>query len=725
MKRQNFYSLALRASAVALLMGGVGLTANAQDLVNETAGKIQNTGTIKFKNNGAKFTNNATVSNHTMDDGTVEFNGASAVYDGSQALGSNATTNRFPGLVRWNGTGAQDLNAIAAGSEYYTDLELASAGAKSVPDAVYVGGTYNVVAATGDRTYAGTFYYDGAAQRIFPEVGASGTTNQYNNLNLQGTGLKSLNQGDNIALKGTLENVAGAPLTIGGQLTIGTTATMADVVTIDSANVAALTTSGTGLATFNANLNLEQGNFNVEAGGATISTGATLAVANDAEAKLNVAAASDLTITGTFTNAFAAATNLNFNATSNTIYNGATSQAIVATVGTNPYGNLTTANSGKTVAGTSDNDIYVAGDLGVNGGDLDVLTGDHELFMTDGGASYGAGGYEVRGKMTRDGSFTDNTTLLASATAYTYNNPKTIVQFASGTMPESFSIDARAGTAPFAYDNTTDINRKIVTSYTGASTDWSASIQAGYKSSDIPGTWLPTTTEATLRYMESDNDGAPVIEKLATGQTYTREQAGPDFNSITLAGIMPTTDAIDGNSDKFIKSGNDLLLRGGPTIFYAVSSGRWSNPGTWDEGEQPGATDIAVINGYTVHAGFAGRSDGGVAAGQNAEQHPDNLAAGIYIGGMGSTPTQAGSGLIFAEVDAQASRVAAFSMNALGTITNKAGSGAAAIADLENVEVADTDPLEGLIIYAGSALQTNNLVNEGRTANGGELEIGD
>lgn len=81
------------------------------------------------------------------------------------------------------------------------------------------------------------------------------------------------------------------------------------------------------------------------------------------------------------------------------------------------------------------------------------------------------------------------------------------------------------------------------------------------------------------------------------------------MGSIYLRGIVQDGDGTAQTGQLAeIAQGGVLFLRGGPAIYITVNSGRWSNPDTWDEGEQPGPDDMAVVR-HTVHAGYVRQND--------------------------------------------------------------------------------------------------------------------
>jgi hypothetical protein len=157
------------------------------NLVNTLNGVINNTSTgkIRFTSNTGQFRNAQPDITKITNNGWFIFEGTDNLFtdgtgnpNGSPALGV-ACNFRVPGNMRYTASaGTQNVQA-----RYYTNLEMDGASEKAIPDAVYVSGTYNVVAASGNRTYSGTFYYDGTGdQTIFAETEPSGSVNRYNNL---------------------------------------------------------------------------------------------------------------------------------------------------------------------------------------------------------------------------------------------------------------------------------------------------------------------------------------------------------------------------------------------------------------------------------------------------------------------------------------------------------------------------------------------------------------
>lgn len=599
-------------------------------LINQSSGQINNQGTIRFTHNTGEFRNgNATIAQIT-NAGWFEFRGTDNKFtdlasnpNGTTALGS-ACDFRVPGNMRYFApSGSQNVQA-----RYYTNLEMAGPGTKAIPDAVYVAGTYNVVGGSGDRTYSGTFYYDGTGdQTIFPETAVSGSVNRYNNLAIMtgsgacagGSSTKTIPDNSTIALLGNFSSAPNTTLLLEGQLFAADVIAQGPITINDptpGTTFAELRTTGT--ASYAANVTVTAGQFHVQGGTATVQSGATLSLANSANAQLQLDNGTTLDIAGVLQNNYPARTNWTFDAGSTLRFtNTAAGQTIPYTVASNPYGNVYT--SGGTKSTENGGDVYVAGNLTVESDNITVASG-RTWIMTSTTATVtysGAGANsEIVGAMQR---------AIGGAGAYTFNNAQTVVTFTAGTLPSTMTITDLPGTNPNNYDNTRDVQRKVTVSWAG-SNDWTATFRVGYKESDIPGTWGAGVSQSNLRFYESPAAGTP--EKVSTGNAYNRlAAAGGNLGYIELAGIQGTATAVP-NGFGYIASGNDLLLRGGPSIFYAVSHGRWSNPGTWDEGVEPSPTDEVVIDGFTVHAGYVRTIDNYAVA----EANPTQLAARITIG---------------------------------------------------------------------------------------------
>jgi hypothetical protein len=690
------------------------------NLVNTSTGVINNatsTARIRFTSNTGQFRNEQPDITKITNNGWFIFEGTDNLFtdgtgnaSGSTALGV-ACNFRVPGNMRYTASsGIQNVQA-----RYYTNLEMDGPSAKAIPDAVYVSGTYNVTAASGNRTYSGTFYYDGTGnQTIFAETSASGPNNIYNNLEIRtgsgacaaGTSTKTIADDQTISLLGNFSSAAGTTLLLQGQL-FAVNVTANGPITINDptpgTTLAELRTTGT--ATYADNVTVTAGLFNVAGGTATVQSTSTLSLANSTDAKLQLDAGATLDIAGVLQNNLPARTNWTFDLTSTIRFTStADGQTIPYTVETNPYGNVHT--SGGTKSTESGGDVVMAGNLTVESDNITVASTRvwnmtstlPTVTVTYSGAGANS---EIVGKMQRK---------ISGAGPYIFNNAQTQVTFTDGTPPTTMTLAVLPQTNPNNYDNTKDVQRKVTVSWDG-SNNWKATFRVGYKESDIPsGTWNPSVSQSNLRFYESPTAGTP--EKVSTGNAYTRSPAaGANLGYIQLAGIQGTAAAVP-NGFRYITSGNDLLLRGGPSVFYAIRSGRWSNPNTWDEGVEPSPSDEVVIDGFTVHAGYVRETDNYT----GAEEYPERLAAKITIGDRDN------SALLFGSPINDRPKTFSLNMAAAGELINNRF-GTATITDGE--PDTSNSPIDaGLVVYNGITLQAKSLRNNGTLFNFGEIEVG-
>jgi len=697
--------------------GTLNINAN---LVNTATGVINNTstGNIRFTSNTGQFRNAQSNIANITNNGWFIFRGTNNQFtdgtgnaSGSTALGV-ACNFRVPGNMRYTASaGTQNVQA-----RYYTNLEMDGPSAKAIPDAVYVSGTYNVTAASGNRTYSGTFYYDGTGpQTIFAETATSGSVNRYNNLAIMtgsgacaaGTSTKTIADNQTISLMGDFSSAAGTTLLLEGQL-FAVNATANGPITINDptpgTTLAELRTTGT--ATYAANVTVTAGLFNVAGGTATVQSTSTLSLANSTNANLQLGAGTTLDIAGELQNNLPARTNWTFDATSTIRFTStAAGQTIPYTVASNPYGNVYT--SGGTKSTESGGDVVMAGNLTVESDDITVAS-TRVWNMTTASATVtysGAGANsEIVGQMQR---------TISGTGSYTFNNAETRVNFTAGTLPTTMTLAVFPQTNPNNYDNTRDVQRKVTVSW-GGSNNWTATFRVGYKTSDIPGTWDASVSQSNLRFYESPTAGTP--EKVSTGNAYNRSAAsGANLGYIELAGIQGTATAVP-NGFGYITSGNDLLLRGGPSVFYAIAHGRWSNPATWDEGVEPSPSDEVVIDGFTVHAGYVRTIDNYAVD----EAYPTQLAARITIG---SSPNSA---LLFGSTSGPRT----FSLNVGAGVPGEIINNRVGTATITS-GTPDTgnSPIDaGLVVYTTSGneitLQARSLQNNGTLFNFGEIEVG-
>ncbi len=713
MRRWFFLTLSILVG----LSSAIGLF--AQSLINNGHVCNNSTGIIRFVSGSSNFENNGTDNTGgftygVKNEGVLEFTNTTtgSYFTGTEALGSDAA-HRVPGEVRYAATIATTANQKVQGA-YYTHLTLRGNAGKQVEDGVYVFGTYTVEGSSGNRTYNGTFHYDGdgslGAQRIFPENGASAGTNRYNNLDLLDNAVKQINAGDQVILDGALTH-SGGMLYIQGELDLGTTAQSNAPVGLDDAN--AILKTGSGLATYSGGVTVTNGTLQSDAGAGKvlIPNGASLTLGNSADAKVSFAGGTILEIAGTFTNNYAAATNLLFDCGSTVIYSAsAAGQTIVPTVETNPYGNLIATSANKNAGG----DIYLCGELTLNNADINM--GSNTLTMLDvsKAANFVGGLEEVIGAMQRKANATYGT--FAQGTPYVFNNAHTKLTFTAGTFDNDdiFGFNVQPGTNPNQYDATKDINRKVTWNYSNTGTDWIATLEVAYLDAELP----PGADESTVRFYEASTTD---VEKMSTGQAYDRTGTTATLSYISLPGFKPTTASVDGTPDTYFASGNDVLLRTGPAIIYAVQNGRWSNPNTWDEGTEPTPADQVVIDGYTVWVGFARPS---VDPYPGDETYPTQLASQVRIG---SSPNSA---LVFGPpedpwTNGPKPTYYAFTSGTNIIIDNNSVSACynTSSADFSTF-VGNSATLNGLVVFEGATVKTTTITNNGLISNGGVIEVG-
>lgn len=232
----------------------VGCTVGGVSIQNQAAGTIANdaTGVIKFTGDNPVFAN-TNVGNVT-NNGTIQFDGLITA-DVMTGLGTNATTDRVGGIVLYNGLVVADDNQRIQGNVYYTNLTLAGAGLKTFNDTevnYYVSAGYT--ASGGTRTYGNSiFHYDGTGpQTIFAETATdfTGTVNYYNNLQLDGTGTKTILTGTSILVSTILGDASTAAVTMAEAskfiLKNGINADIAGAITGTGATIQLLGTGTTG-----------------------------------------------------------------------------------------------------------------------------------------------------------------------------------------------------------------------------------------------------------------------------------------------------------------------------------------------------------------------------------------------------------------------------------------------------------------------------------------------
>lgn len=587
----------------------------SQNLVNQSTGSIHiyAGGQVVLHDDAGEFQNGQANIANIVNEGKIVFKGTTNVFtdltsdpDGATALGSTDAL-RVPGDVEYSGAAnTQDVQA----SRYFTNLIIDNTGGTiTFPAAsnTWLSGTYTKTNGTTDFS-DNTFYFDG-------DTGEDQTldfTESFNNLVFSQAGVKTIDPAGVVTVGGTFDIAATATdiTTINGVLNLG-----AGIGTIDAAagevvlnNAAARLNLGAGKVTFNntAGLTLTAGEVNVDNGG----TGAELEIADGVVFNvsavggiLNVTGDNTLRLIGDLTTDVLVGDRANFNfaCSSFEIYESANAQEVMAVDDSHPYGNLQVLNSTKSL----ENSIYLCSDLTVTDATLDAYgAGDNYKITLQGGTlgdtpnniTFGSDADEIRGLISRAHDF-------ATATPYTYNNNNTIITFSTinASSLTNFDVSSVSGVDPMNYDAVTGIHRQILLDYNGAADIvWTTSI--GFRESEKPVT--NTYPVSSVRFYEGD-PGIISVEKMSTGFAYTRTTgAAPDFlHLVSLPGFHSTSDGIDNIADNLFLANDELDITFGPSVFISIADGRWSNPGTWDEGAQPGPDDEVIIRS-TVHVGY-------------------------------------------------------------------------------------------------------------------------
>ncbi|MEN6510606.1 MAG: hypothetical protein ABFD00_02095 [Chloroherpetonaceae bacterium] len=574
------------------------------------------------------FTNN-TGGTYTADcQAVVRIKSNTGSFNGTAQLGT-ATTSPIQGTVDWaSTTGGQAVQAL-----HYTNLFL-SGGTKTIPDGVFVGGSgcptplpgYTALTGgvgyyttSGDRTYTGTFHYEGtAAQTIYAENGGSTGLNRYNNLDLSGSA-KSTTAAT--TLDGLLAVQSTATLTTNAAFTVGTGAsTAAGNITVTAGN---FQTTGTGTATFTMNggniFNVTGGTLSLNSTGNFTENG-TLAVG--ASGSLAMGLNSYLDIAGTFTNADVEHDNMTFDATSTVAYTGSSDQTLQFTNDNtiNNYGNLAFSGTGTK---TANGDVHTRSDVSVAGGPIvmgtDCVNG-FSLFTDGTGGnkiSYSSANNDqyIQGKVVLRGT-------LGTGTAYTFNNAQTQVKFSA--LPATyFSLNVIPGMNPDKsadLDLTRDLKRCVTIDYDGTAGNIST-LKVGYVAGDKDATF--TGNEANLHFEEAWGDAAGERQKVSGGAGIATNGGAADPRFVQLVTDtdkgLKLNGVANGGSIYELSKGSSIILTSKPMLFIAVNPGRWTNPNTWDEGAYPTSTDNAEIR-TLVYAGIAGPAYGTAVGGNTTTE---------------------------------------------------------------------------------------------------------
>jgi hypothetical protein len=701
---------------------------------------------------GQNFTNNAGGVYNASCSGVIKVKSNPSPeanpFDGTLPLGVTAS---IPGAV--------DYEHLADGQVVYGikyDHLVLSGGTKTVNDGVFITGiacpspltgyallsTYPFYVTSSAVTYNGTFNYASTSgvQNIFPQYNsAAAEPTNYNILSLSGGGTSNIEASKSV---GALDIVSDGTtsLTIEGNLWLGTgTSTLAGPVTLN--DPLATLNMGSGPLTFDNTVTVTHGSIIADAGDGAVNIAATSALSLvNSDSKLNFASGTNLNITGTIANT-GDGTNLLFDCASTVTYNGTQAPQIVLPTlasATHTYGNLTLIGGAKqSGTETYGNDITLCNNFSLTGGHLDMYTNTGTIHMNNiaGTVNYGVGG---TGTEEVEGNF-ERTATTAASKLY-FNNKFTYIDLAAaGTNPNSVTYNERPGVTPDDYISTTDVKRKITLTYTGESGQFTFGVGTGYLYTEGPnnGAWGGSATEGNLRFYEANSTQ---VEKIGTGFPYVKTAAlsSPNMGSLELAGIIgnSTISTVLPNGIANFASTNDILLRTGPTIFYSIADGRWTNTATWDEGTLPTAIDNVEIR-HVVYAGIKGPFIGTAGDPVNITSESSVYGAGaaantIIIANdatnfphasfvMGNEDngdtyvfhTAGTSGVTFDNQNV------ATATNGIGTLNDASKSGAARtwfnglwLSPLGNTPIKSTN------------LSTNKLQNEGAVNNEGTIEVG-
>ncbi len=598
-----------------------------------------NIGKITFTNDDGQFQTDVDSDGNIANSGTISFEGnrGDGIYFSNTLGGDNTgsagftSDKRITGWVYFSSNGGDQT----VQSRYFTSLGLENAATKVyVSDGTlqptYVSGTYNVVSGSGTRDYdnnSTTFVYDGDSEQIVFAENIAGTGGRYFNLAFQNDGLKRIaadelvqvqnevrteTSADNgVTVNGNLwaendfiiESGAGQFLVDGvadhASLTFGGgTNTIDGVLIIQNSAVggsAVAYTDAGGEVDINGTLGLNSGTFYVANG--TLNLNASSSVTFQSEGYLDVASSQTFYVATDIDNQLVAD---GTSARNNTVY-ADDSWAIFDDVDIEetdenfPYGNLEVRATSASVTiedGGSDR-VFLSNNLAVNNNSLNLLPNSSTLTMLDPDAtpSYDDATTEVVGMMARRTNGSSNT--------LTFNNSQMLFAVSSGSGSVSeIALDSRPGNTNSDFDEDKDI-RRTVDLYYDATDNFVGQMRYSYLPTEA--TDLAGTNEQDLRFREDLGSGN--TEKVATGFALERDFADAELRWVEIDGIRRAGDGTGQTLLAEVNNPGTLFLRGGPTTFISINSGRWSNPNTWDEGEQPGFRDEAVVR-HTVHIGY-------------------------------------------------------------------------------------------------------------------------
>lgn len=565
------------------------------------------------------FTNNAGGTYTASCNAVIVMKSDTGVFNGTEQLGTSSVT-RIEGTVDWAATNPQTVQGL-----YYTNLFL-SGGTKTIADGVHVFGEgcatplagypqltggVGYYATSGNRTYLGTFTYDGdTPQTIFPENGGPGS-NIYKGLDLAGNGIK--NTLADVKVDSNLNVGSTTALYTNGNFSLNGTGTADGPISIRGG-----TFSTTGSGTFTANDSITvnpTGGLDLGSTGIfTLATGQVLRIVDSASTPgtFNMNANTAIVVNGSFENTNTTRDNMTFDCTSSFTYSSATPQTILGNSNasaSNRYGKLFFAGAGVK---TADGSVYTCGDtVSVSGGQIVMgssVDGPYLLDVLATGKTYSpimfasANNDEyIQGRVGLSGT-------IPTGVEFNLNNAQTRVTFDTTASLTAFELDVQPNTAPTNlsnFDNTSDVNRLVKMNFSG--TGSLSDLRVGYTSSDLASF---TGNESKLRPIEGYN-ASNTGQKLTGGSGLPIVSGATDPRYVELASTtgMQLISGSGGGTIQQLTSGSDLVLTSRPLIFIAVNNGRWTNPGTWDEGAVPDSASNTILRAL-VYAGIAGPAFG-------------------------------------------------------------------------------------------------------------------
>ncbi|MCX7929548.1 MAG: hypothetical protein N2663_02365 [Chlorobi bacterium] len=610
------------------------ISVGAQNVVNESCGRIANTGTIRLLSTNAEFRNNAAVTQVT-NDGTIEMAAIGNRFTGLNPLGASVAS-RIGGIVLWSATN----NNQRVQARWYTNLSL-SGGAKSISDSIFVGGAYTIATGTGRRDYEGTFFYDGASQqRVIPEKGV----NAYRSLVLLNgaSGQLKFLASDTAVVRERFLNHAsnggGFSINSGGVLDLrGQSRSESPMAVIGTGSAVLLTVPTAWLQISNTStLNADNSGHvivrsNYQPAAFIIDSGSAFRIsATGTAGRFSLLGTAAMNVEGTYLNTAGSLLNAIYECGTTVRYIAASNGQILQATAAEPdhrYGKLETNGGSKRANG----DVHVGCGLWINtdAEPHSIAMGDYTLTVHHSDSTLTPivydrllndcqAGSEVIGRFRHEGL---RSTVVSSQTL-TFNNRHTTFAFTDTTgMPSAITLSVLPQTAPNGYNAATDVHRKITVAYGPSlrTPAWVASVRAGFRVAETRNL-SGLASMRGLRTYNAPRTSAP----NRIGRGYAR---GLDTNCTFLwveAGAIAPSGA-DGLLD-----GSDLLLRAAPSRVITARHGRWSNPETWVDRSEPLPYDTALIL-HNVWAGFVRPAANGWDGYVVPEAYPLAMAARVII----------------------------------------------------------------------------------------------